>query len=139
MSLERLSRYPSSIYRVSVKAVIRNEENEVLVCKEYDQTAWGLPGGGWDHHETEYEALARELKEEVNYSGNFTAKPVKTAVFWAKSHESWLLWIVYEVKIENMNFSPGKDTTAVAFVDPKVFKEEDSPVSKWLANYFEVS
>lgn len=120
------------MYRVSLKAVIRNEKGEVLVCKEYHGNDWSLPGGGWDHGETEHEALARELKEEVNYDGNFTAKPFATAVFWVEPRKSWLLWIVYDVTTENMNFSVGNDTNEIAFVDPKTLENANERTERWI-------
>lgn len=120
------------MYRVSLKAVIRNEKGEVLVCKEYHGNDWSLPGGGWDHGETEREALARELKEEVNYEGNFIAKPFATAVFWVEPRKSWLLWIVYDVTTENMNFSVGNDTNEIAFVDPKTLENANERTERWI-------
>lgn len=137
MNEGQISRYPSTIYRVSLKAVIRSKDGKILACKEYDSQNWSLPGGGWDHGETEQEALARELKEEVNYTGMFTAKPVATAIFWAKTHGGWLLWIVYEVETENMQFGVGVDTNEVSFIDPKEFVVGDDSHSQWLANYFD--
>ena len=65
------SQYPNTFYRVSLKAVIRDSDGRVLVNKEQDSTTWNLPGGGWDHGESEFEALARELKEEIGYDGEY--------------------------------------------------------------------
>ena len=42
--------YPNTFYRVSVKALIKNEQDQVLVIKE-NQDTWSLPGGGLDHGE----------------------------------------------------------------------------------------
>ena len=36
-------KYPNTFYRASIKAVIRNEADEVLVVKEH-QDKWELPG-----------------------------------------------------------------------------------------------
>ena len=66
------SQYPNTFYRVSVKAIIRDNEGRILVNKEGSSSSWGLPGGGWDHGETEREALARELEEEIGYTGHLT-------------------------------------------------------------------
>lgn len=126
------SQYPSTFYRVSLKAVIRNEENAVLVVKEYDSTNWSLPGGGWDHGETEHEALARELQEEVCYEGGFTSKPIATEVFWLESKQAWLLWIVYEIVTENMNFSLGEECTELAFINPKQFADSTNQTEQWI-------
>jgi len=66
---DQIANYPSTFYRVSLKAIIRNEKGEVLVNKEQGRTSWGLPGGGWDHGESQLDCMKRELKEEIGYEG----------------------------------------------------------------------
>lgn len=126
------SKYPSTFYRVSLKAVIRDGEGRVLVNKERDSKSWNLPGGGWDHGESEQEALARELYEEVGYAGNFDARPFATAVFWLESKQAWLLWIVYDVQTENINFSVGEESSEIAFIHPKDFDPHSSQPERWI-------
>lgn len=126
-----VSKYPSTFYRVSLKAVIRDSDNRILAVKEYDSDTWNLPGGGWDHGETEKEALARELSEEVGYQGDFTYQLLKTMVFWLESRQAWLLWIVYDVKTENMDFRVGAYCSAVDFIHPEEFG--DTRVGHWVA------
>jgi len=132
---EMKSQYPSTFYRVSLKAVVRNKKGEVLVNKEYDSSDWSLPGGGWDHGETEHEALARELKEEVGYEGEFTSRPFATEVFWVESKQAWLLWIVYEVETEHKGFSIGEYSTEVAFMDPQAFKDSMNRTEQWIFDH----
>ena len=129
---KKLSQYPSTFYRVSLKAVIRDTEGRVLVNKERDSKSWNLPGGGWDHGETEKKALARELHEEVGYEGQFTAKPFATAVFWLDSKQSWLLWIIYDVETENQNFSAGQESSEIAFIRPQDFDPNSSKEERWI-------
>ena len=118
-----------------MKAVIRDEQGRVLVNKEGDCDTWSLPGGGWDHGETEHEALARELKEEVGYEGEFTATPRATATYWLESKQAYLLWIVYDVTTENMNFGVGEDSTEIAFIHPDEFrKNARSEAGRWIAD-----
>ena len=126
------SQYPSTFYRVSLKAVIRNEKGEVLVNKEGISDAWNLPGGGWVHGETEHEALTRELHEEVGYTGTFTSSPFKTAVFWLESKKAWLLWIVYDVKPDNFNFVAGEESSEIAFIEPKLLEGATSFEEQWI-------
>lgn len=130
------SQYPNAFYRVSLKAIIRNDKGEVLLNKEDDSTTWSLPGGGWDHGETEHEALARELKEEIDYAGDFSTKLFATEVFWLESKQSYLLWIVYEVVTKNMNFGIGEHSIEVAFVDPASLDENSESMSEqWIKKH----
>jgi len=128
----QISKYPTTFYRVSLKAVIRNAKGEVLLAKEDEGDNWSLPGGGWDHGETEREALARELFEEVSYRGDFSATPFATEIFWLDHRKAWLLWIVYDVTVENYDFAVGRDCTAVAFHDPKVFRDSPHTTEQWV-------
>lgn len=54
-------------YRLSVHAVITNDEQQVLQIKAtYDGGRWGLPGGSLEPGETVHEALVRECLEELS-------------------------------------------------------------------------
>ena len=55
-----------SLIRVTLKAVILDEQGRILVVKEKGRDWWDTPGGGIEHGETIKEALARELEEEVS-------------------------------------------------------------------------
>jgi 8-oxo-dGTP diphosphatase len=132
MPKQHKSQYPNTFYRVSLKAVIRDKQGRVLVNKEQDSTTWNLPGGGLDHDETMKECLSRELHEEVSYVGDFDMKLFATAVFWLKSKQAWLLWIVYDVKPENLGFSVGSDSTKVGFISPKQFQYSQNFEEKWI-------
>lgn len=133
---QQVSKYPTTFYRVSLKAIIRNEKGEVLVCKEYDSTSWSLPGGGMDHGETEKEALARELQEEVGYIGDFNSTPIVTESFWIESKQVWLLWIVYDVVPANYIFSTGEYCSEVEFVDPKSLEGSEHRTEQWIHEHF---
>lgn len=125
--MQHISQYPSTYYRVSLKAIIRNDKGEVLVNKEHGRKHWSLPGGGWDHGETDIECLKRELFEEVGYTGEIEARPVATTrePLFMPNRQAWLLWIVYDVKPEHMEFSIGEESDEIAFVNPSMFKDSD--------------
>ena len=131
-SILKTSQFPDTFYRVSVKAIIRNKKGEVLVNKEGDFMTWSLPGGGWEHGETEHQALARELKEEVGLVEEFSSKLVTTAIFWMKSKSSWLLWIVYEVSTSQTSFNISESSSEVRFIDPKSLEDYKGPAEKWV-------
>lgn len=67
-----------SIFYVAVHALVRNNENKVLVtkrakCNDYMPLKWDIPGGTVEEGETVEEALIRELKEETKID----IKPIK--------------------------------------------------------------
>lgn len=113
--------YPNTFYRVSIKAIIRNDKGEVLVVKEKG-SSWSFPGGGMDHGETLHQALKRELYEEARITSDFTEKIVHTEPFFKPEKQTWFLWVVCEVTIHGLLFGVGEDADEVAFVDPATFK-----------------
>lgn len=53
-------------YRLSVHAVIVNDEQHILQLKAtYDDEQWGLPGGSLEPGETVHDAIVRECLEEL--------------------------------------------------------------------------
>lgn len=114
-------KYPTTFYRVSLKALIRNDKDEVLVVKEKG-SQWSLPGGGMDHGETTHEALTRELYEEVLIDAPFTETLLDTAIMYLESKEAWQLWLVYAVKVDSSRYGRGQDADDVAFIDPNELK-----------------
>lgn len=123
------------LFRVSLKAVIYNEQGQLLVVKEHGLN-WGLPGGGMDFGETFGDALARELKEEVGYTGAFTFDAIDTAdPMHLQSIDVWLMWIVFHVKPENMNFSKGVDSEDVKFIDISELAKNDDLQAQYAIHY----
>lgn len=55
-----------------MRSLMKNDAGEVLVVKESGRTWWDLPGGGMDRNESIKGAIARELHEEVGFTGNFS-------------------------------------------------------------------
>lgn len=118
------SKYPSTYYRVSAKAIIRDEDGRVLLAKE-NGDVWNLPGGGVDHEETAVDTLKRELREELNITKPFTAQLVATDTFFVHQLEAWLLWLVYEVKFDSFDYSLGEEVNAAEFIDIETFANSD--------------
>jgi 8-oxo-dGTP pyrophosphatase MutT (NUDIX family) len=114
-------KYPTTFYRVSLKAIICNSNGEVLVVKE-NGSAWSLPGGGIDHEETIHGALKRELYEEALIEQEFTESLLDTAIMYVQSKEAWLLWLVYKINIKDLTFGVGADADEVAFMNPVLFE-----------------
>jgi ADP-ribose pyrophosphatase YjhB (NUDIX family) len=88
-----------SNYRVSLKALIRDNEGRILLVKE-GSDQWGLPGGGPDHGETVDEGLRRELREEIGAEiASRSELPVLVRPFYVKAKNRYALWLVYEVTL----------------------------------------
>ena len=129
------------LFRVSLKAVIFNENNEVLIVKESDRDWWDIPGGGMDHGESIKEALARELKEEVSLKGDFTYK-----VILAEDPRHLPTHNLYQMRltflIENYkgdDFESGDDGDEVAFIDPEKFKNSEIVTERKIYEYSQLA
>lgn len=56
---------PDAFYRVSIKLVIKNSEDKLLVVMDKTTNDWEVPGGGLDHGETIKQTAEREIQEEL--------------------------------------------------------------------------
>lgn len=135
--MEQLSKYPTTFYRISLKAIIRNEKGEILVNRERGHDNWSLPGGGWDHGESVTECLQRELFEEVGYQGALQARlmGVTEEAMYMPTKQGWLVWHVYDVTPDNMNFSVGSDGEELMFADPQCFKDAESRAERLIFQF----
>jgi len=114
--------YPNTFYRVSIKAIIRNEKGEVLLVKE-GSDRWSLPGGGMDHGESFEAALAREIFEETLIDQSFAVTLKGIDSFYFELKTAWLMWIVCELTFsDKLTYGLGVDADEVAFIDPTSLK-----------------
>lgn len=111
--------YPNTFYRVSVKALVKNEQNQILVVKE-NQDTWSLPGGGLDHGENPIDGVRRELKEELGVESASIDQTSACYTFYLENKKAWLLWVVYNVTVDSKQpFTKGEGVTDIRFIDPK--------------------
>jgi ADP-ribose pyrophosphatase YjhB (NUDIX family) len=127
------------LYRISIKGVVINEAKEVLFVKESGRDWWDLPGGGMDHGEDIKSAIAREMREEVNLTGDFDYQIIHVDDPSLLQHSKILqVRLVFLIKPEIMDFSPSDDGDEVAFISLEKLKEIDEPqydyVSSILSN-----
>ena len=121
------------LFRISLKCLIRNEKGEVLVVKENGRDWWDLPGGGMDHGENVKTALAREMKEEVSLTGEFSYHIVHVdEPTHFDSRDIWQIRLVFEVIPENLVFEVGEDGDEVMFSSIDTFKDSDKPAEQRL-------
>ena len=55
----------SRIFAPGVRAVIVNQQKEILLQRRTDNLLWGVPGGSVEMDETAWQALKREVAEET--------------------------------------------------------------------------
>lgn len=88
-----------SNYRVSLKALIRDEKGRILLVKEAG-FGWGIPGGGVDHGESLEEGLRREILEELGVDvAKASAEPVLIKTYFDSYNSIYKLWLVYAVEL----------------------------------------
>lgn len=131
-----ISRKNDYLYRLSIKALILNEDGEVLVVKETGRGWWDLPGGGMDHEESIKEAIARELREEVSLDGDFTYKVIAVDEPAFLEHANvWQVRLVFLVKPTIMQFSPGEDGDDLTFIEPETLKDSTHSAERSVYRY----
>ena len=122
------SRHTDYLFRISLKAVIINDEGKVLIVKETGRDWWDIPGGGLDHGESVKAALIRELHEVVGFSGDLVYEPIDVGEpHIIENLKLYQMRLTFLVKPDNFDFKPGVDGDEVQFIEPDVFKDSE----KW--------
>lgn len=110
---------PNSFYRVSIKGLILDETKEKFAIILEDNGWWELPGGGLDWGEKPEDCLRRELKEEMGLTVT-EIKPSPTYHLFGKNmKDNWTLNLVYEIKVQDLNFTPSNECQEIKFVSPE--------------------
>jgi 8-oxo-dGTP pyrophosphatase MutT (NUDIX family) len=133
-----LGRKNDYLYRISLKALVVNEKNEVLVVKEAGRTWWDLPGGGMDHDESIKDALARELHEEVSFVGDFEYRVIDVdEPMLLVNANVWQVRLIFKVVPKTLEFTPGVDGDEARFMDAMEFEDSDNEAERRVYRYFE--
>ncbi len=123
--------YTDYLYRVALRALIRNEKGDILIVKEKSHDWWDLPGGGLDYGESIENGLKRELEEEIGLSGDFKYKVIALEEpSWNERLGAMQLNVIFEVIPCTMDFSPGTDGVEVAFMPLEEIYDTNLPDSK---------
>lgn len=56
---------PDAFYRISIKILVKNRDDKILVVQDTTNDTWEIPGGGLDHGETIEQTAKREIQEEL--------------------------------------------------------------------------
>jgi len=123
---------PDCLYRISVKALILDEQKRFLLVKQIDDR-WEFPGGGLDFGEGPRECLIREIKEEIGLEIISIADcPTYLLTALHRTGEWWMANVLYEVKVKDLNFQPSDECVEIRF-----FTKEEAKKVELLPNVVE--
>lgn len=123
--------YPTTFYRVTVKAFITDENNKVLVVKE-KHNFWSLPGGGLDHGESPQDGIKREIKEEIGLEDVTVGDIAYSTTVYLDRVDYWMTWIVYRATVGSNNFILGDGVTEAKFIDISELESSDDLLEKMI-------
>ena len=125
-----MSDIPNCFYRVSIKALILDEEKRFLMIQE-SNGKWELPGGGLDFGEKPHDCLKREIREEMSLEIDTINTRPSYVVTTLHTDNHWKCFIAYETKIKNLNFTPSDECVAIKFFNKEeALKEKLFPIVK---------
>lgn len=126
------------LFRLSLKALIVNVKDEVLVVKDAGRDWWDLPGGGMDHYENTKNAIARELHEEVGLNCDFTYSIIDVDEPAFLEHANvWQVRLIFKVVPQNMDFIAGEDGDEIMFIDPRALQSSSNDVERRIMTYWQ--
>ena len=106
---------PECFYRVSAKALILDDKRRFLLVQE-DNGMGELPGGGLDFGEDPSACIRREIKEEMGLEVTYIKnRPSYFTTSIHTSKEWYAANIIYEVNVENLNFTSSEECRAIRF------------------------
>jgi 8-oxo-dGTP diphosphatase len=114
-----ISKLPSTFYRVTVKALIFDEQHRLLVCVN-DEDGYEIPGGGWEHGESMSDCLARELDEELGLQLDSVGPVVGVYDMRSPFREVPVIRIVVRATV-----APGTPTPGDTIVGSRYVTEEE--------------
>jgi len=116
---------PDAFYRISIKLIIKDDQDRLLVLQDSD-TGWELPGGGLDHGETIQQTAAREVQEELAVELKDFNEEIVAIEPGLHPDKYRTLKIYYQAELSSFDFTL-EEGFEYAFVDRQQFINLDMP------------
>lgn len=106
----------SCYYRISVKALVKDRDGRVLLCRP-DDGQWELLGGGLEHDEDIRACLTREIHEEAGLEVvDIASAPSYFFTAQRPGQDTFLAHVVYEVTLASLDFVSSDECRELRFV-----------------------
>jgi len=131
------SQIPACFYRISIKALILDENGRFLLCRE-DNGKWDFPGWWYEFDDINpREALTREIKEEM---GLEVTSVLDTPSYFVTAHKKeriYLANIFYRTTVKDLDITPSDECQEVQFftVEEALQKELFNNVIEFCKQY----
>lgn len=112
-------------YRLSVKGIAIDDEGKILLSLE-DNGKWEMLGGGLDHNEDPLDGLKREIFEETGLKTTYISPNPKyfiTSPRVGAATTTYMANVVYEIKLENLNFIASDECRELRFFSLEEMKQ----------------
>ena len=110
-------------YRVSVKGIVIDDQNRILLARESDGT-WDMLGGGLDHGEDPSICLKREIQEETGLTVTKVWPEPKYFITTHKlANDIYIANVVYQIELENLDFTPSDECEELRFFSTEEMRE----------------
>ncbi len=110
-----LTPIPNCFYRISIKALILDENGRFLLCRE-DNGKWDFPGGGYEFEDKNpREAIAREIKEEMWLEVTSIADFPSYFVTAEHKRGFMIANVFYKTTVQDLNITPSDECQEVQF------------------------
>ena len=113
-----------NFYRISIKALVLDDEGRFLLAKE-DVGKWELLGGGMKHGESPQDALKREVKEETGIDVVWVDENPSYFLTVENTHQGfWQANVIYKAKLASLDFTPSPECQELKFFSVEEAKKE---------------
>ena len=111
---------PNCFYRISTKALVRDDtKTKILLLKE-DNNKWDLPWWWLDFGNTPQQDIKRELQEETWLETiRIADRPSYFTTMEKFEKWFWIANIIYEAKLKDLNFTKSNECQTLWFFTKK--------------------